>query len=292
MGWSFKTRPTALKDEIQELTKGWEYTENGNTVKTSCIAHCWRGGKFKGNLWVVFEKVHSNNGVEVKRERFIALFLMKYNSGWGYKDITEDMGPCELSCPISYLEMVPDPGGYATAWREKVRALHNLKVELRRGLKIGAKVKMNDGISCNGVSIGGKEGVVIGVKPLLVNVDGIRVLAQTRHIAAIIGKSSLPRKGEIVKTTGFDNLNTQRENGGMTHIDAFQSIALIGLLGDRGEDPELLVAKPEEMATIESGGRRVEGSGEIHVKAPFEFYVKRDDYKDKTVYTFLLKEEW
>ena len=43
-------------------------------------------------------------------------------AGDGYKPMSEDMGPYEYSCPMHFLEMVPDPKiGFSTDWREKVR---------------------------------------------------------------------------------------------------------------------------------------------------------------------------
>lgn len=38
------------------------------------------------------------------------------------KDVSEDMGPMRHDAPESWLAIAPDPGGFATAWRAKVRA--------------------------------------------------------------------------------------------------------------------------------------------------------------------------
>lgn len=37
------------------------------------------------------------------------------------KDVSEDMGPTKHDAPESWLAIAPDPGGFATAWRAKVR---------------------------------------------------------------------------------------------------------------------------------------------------------------------------
>jgi hypothetical protein len=53
------------------------------------------------------------------------------------------MGPCEVNCPLSYLELVPDPGGYATAWRERVRN-YWLRKKLAEAIKPGVVFRMKE----------------------------------------------------------------------------------------------------------------------------------------------------
>lgn len=93
-----------------------EHLVDGNGVKT--LKHCFKGN----NMWAVQEYTRPTGEVV----RFICLYLLRGSNnsrdGWGYKDISEGAGPVELSCPVSYLDMVPDPGGYATEWRQRVRA--------------------------------------------------------------------------------------------------------------------------------------------------------------------------
>lgn len=95
-----------------------EHLISGNGVNT--IKHCWKGN----NLWAVQEgRTHDDKPVT-----FIALYLVRGGNnsrdGWGYKDMDETTGPYYYNCPLSYLDMVPDPGGYATEWRAKVREHH------------------------------------------------------------------------------------------------------------------------------------------------------------------------
>lgn len=57
----------------------------------------------------------------------IGLCLMQRggkDSGWGYKGMSEEMGPNEVNCPISYLGKASEPLGYAIEWRPMVRAHH------------------------------------------------------------------------------------------------------------------------------------------------------------------------
>lgn len=72
------------------------------------------------NLWVVWG-VYTHNGKE--RERYIAHYELRRRRGfgWGYREERETAGPHTRNCPLAFLEMVPDPGGDATAFRERVR---------------------------------------------------------------------------------------------------------------------------------------------------------------------------
>ena len=117
MGWLFGWYER--KDLIEHLV-------NGNGLKT--IKHCFCGN----NLWAVQEGTRQD-GTTI---RFIALYLLKGSPrvhddphNWGYKYIDESMGPCEQTCPISYIEMVEahekehgyGPQSDAAEWRQKVR---------------------------------------------------------------------------------------------------------------------------------------------------------------------------
>lgn len=88
--------------------------------QSRCIAHCVRGNV----LYSVWEQTIADQPV-----RIIAIDLLskQRNGGWGHKPMDESCGPSRYDCPLSYLDMVPDPGFYATAWREKVRAFRASK---------------------------------------------------------------------------------------------------------------------------------------------------------------------
>lgn len=113
------------------------HSENGSvTVAAKPIAHCCVGN----NLWSVWEQVKTTvknvtlaPGIEAPKTftesyRWINVDLMArggHPADWGYKPVSEDMGPCEVSCPLKYLEMAPlneHHGEYAGPWRERVRA--------------------------------------------------------------------------------------------------------------------------------------------------------------------------
>jgi hypothetical protein len=126
MGWLF-THGSTRQGLIRERTANWKRTtDDGVLVKTTCLAHCFRGGRFSGVLWAVWEPTFSKDGHEVQpTERWIACDLLRYQMGygWGYKDLDESMHPYYYSCPLGYLEMVPvDQYGGNEQWREGVKA--------------------------------------------------------------------------------------------------------------------------------------------------------------------------
>jgi hypothetical protein len=75
----------------------------------------------------------------------------------------ESMGPCYYSCPLKYLDLVPEPDNrYAKEWRIKVRAYH----ARRKALVIGATVKLE---RCTIPEL-----TIVSLRPLLGMYAGIR----------------------------------------------------------------------------------------------------------------------
>ena len=59
--------------------------------------------------------------------------------GWGYKDLSEDYGPGQVNCPLSYLDQASEAVGYAIEWRQNVRRFHAQRAErptLTAGLRV------------------------------------------------------------------------------------------------------------------------------------------------------------
>jgi hypothetical protein len=135
------------------------------------------------HLWAVLELKTPREGL-ANRFIFLALLACDRSDGvWGYKDMEESMGPCEVDCPLKYLDMVPDPGGYATEWREKVRAFHSgkrTKQALIKSIRPGMRLKLIDG--CRPPEI-----TVISTSPLVGYADGGgRYKIQPRHIDRVL----------------------------------------------------------------------------------------------------------
>jgi hypothetical protein len=89
------------------------------------------------NLWMAIQE-------EVTGESFICLYLLSsYDNNWGYKGISEDMGPCECDCPLSLLNKTKGLNNpYSLEWRQKVRKFHAHKKEIATGIEIGEIVSV------------------------------------------------------------------------------------------------------------------------------------------------------
>ncbi|MCA9112343.1 MAG: hypothetical protein KDA52_20475 [Planctomycetaceae bacterium] len=134
MGWTFQSGSTR-KSLIDERTRPWERETNGGTIKTTCLAHCFRGGRFSGVLWAVWERIIEQNGQPTElTQRWITCDLIRCHAGdWGYKDMSEACGPFYYSCPMKYLDLVPlERYGGNAEWRQHVRDHHARQREKRQ----------------------------------------------------------------------------------------------------------------------------------------------------------------
>lgn len=138
MDWLFRAGSTR-RGLIAEQTQGWERTsDNGLTTKSTCLAHCYRGGIYSGILWSVWERAFTKEGqTAAPTQRWIVCDLLRCVGGvWGFKDMEESMHPYFYSCPLGYLDMVPiDHYGGHPEWRELVRQYHARIAEKRRARK-------------------------------------------------------------------------------------------------------------------------------------------------------------
>ncbi len=138
MGWLFKPG-VSRKVLIADRTEDWERTSKGMTVKSTCLAHCYRGGAFSGVLWSVWERTFEIDGKSVQpTERWITCDILRYSKdddGWGYKDMDESVHPYYYSCPLGYLNMVPiEQYGGNAEWRQIVHDHHQRRREKRRAM--------------------------------------------------------------------------------------------------------------------------------------------------------------
>ncbi len=117
MGWSFGW------DSKQELREYLTVSREGfRTLRSTC----------KGNtLWALHESVRDG-----EPRVWIGCYLLKGTpgqsyDGWGYKGMSEEMGPCYYDCPVAYLALAPVAD---EAWRERVRECHT-RQKTQRGKK-------------------------------------------------------------------------------------------------------------------------------------------------------------
>lgn len=174
MGWFFgyHTRAALIKELTDKtvsdkVSLDWLKEKGAKILDTDkpedfcaelfTVTKCMRG-TISGTLYTVEERQWLRKATRevVHSIRFIGVYLIKFykpkkddwQGGWGYKPMDESCGPVEVSCPLKYLDMVPDPGSYATEWRKNVREWHARK---KRYLpKLGEKVQVDNGLSING----------------------------------------------------------------------------------------------------------------------------------------------
>ena len=106
MGWTFGGWETK-EEVVDEVISGFSYEEEILAKRV-----------VEDSLWVVFRRPN--------REPSIYLFMLDEQGGeWGYKDIHEDMGPYDFSCPKEFLKLCPDDSDrsdYSKEWRKKILA--------------------------------------------------------------------------------------------------------------------------------------------------------------------------
>ena len=128
MGWSFSTAWRTRKDLISELT---ETEKSAERTRTS-LAHCLRGNV----LWSVWAITYTD---ERPTRRYIGCDLLQNggkDEGWGYKDMCEAVHPYYYTCPLKYLDMVPEVA--SPDWRAEVikqHAIRNTRLEV--GMIVG-----------------------------------------------------------------------------------------------------------------------------------------------------------
>ena len=127
MGWLFKSGYNK-SDLIKHLIK----PEENEQRRIETLRHCVRGNV----LWSVVEITEKQ---ENRRWRVIACHLLAAHSdgfGWGYKDMQESCHPLYYSCPLKYLELVPEVAN--ESWREGVRSYH----QRHRKIAVGERVAL------------------------------------------------------------------------------------------------------------------------------------------------------
>ena len=96
MGWSF-TSGASRSDVIADLTKGWD----GGDYTVRCVRKALRGN----TLYAVMENTPKEPVLGPPTRWLGVSLLARHGSyGWGSKDMSESMGPCEVSCPLAFLD--------------------------------------------------------------------------------------------------------------------------------------------------------------------------------------------
>jgi hypothetical protein len=150
MGWTYCER-MSRKELIADIKKGSSRQFRNWRISPSCwrTETCLASACVGNNLWTVWEftsefaESEDSPITETATTKVIILFLLGKSGGaWGYKDINESMGPLVYSCPLAYLDMVPESRSeFSQGWREKVR-----EYQAKRNMKlvVGDCVRLHD----------------------------------------------------------------------------------------------------------------------------------------------------
>ena len=187
MGWLFAYDQSKRSDLIAERVKNQEWKrEDGGTVKSIALKHCYKGGMRSGVLYIVWERTTTEKDGKETSMRFIEIDLLQFRrdkemgSSWGYKDMDCCSGPCNLSCPVSYLELCPPHEGskWCADWHQKVRDHATAKKASReklKGLKPGDVVQLVDGLKIG-------SGTIRTLRPLVVESGYMIYRVKPEHI--------------------------------------------------------------------------------------------------------------
>ena len=119
MGWLFMRDLGGHSTPRAYLDNQFTYTREDHRL--TVLASSMVGSTY----YAAAERIASSGD----REVFAVVCLTKTSTGardgctFGYKDMTEHMGPCESECPASILNELTDTDSeYAQAWRDRCRA--------------------------------------------------------------------------------------------------------------------------------------------------------------------------
>lgn len=196
MGWDF-TRGATRRDIMDRLCKAWGEGETAT--------HMVRRAAVGNTLYVV----HETTG-----RKWVGVYLLGKDRGfgWGYKDMTESMGPAQASCPPSLYADVPLPEGraglvdcaarcdknpfgddgckcgachgcsrcYASNWRERCATYARLRSCVFQ-LKMGDRIRLRQGYSVKG------ELEVYSTRPLMARTqDGRLYRVPVKAVAEVV----------------------------------------------------------------------------------------------------------
>ncbi|WP_292531527.1 hypothetical protein [Methylocystis sp.] len=133
MGWLFHNDMLTHQTPAEYIAQ--HFSHENDTCKATVIATA----TVRGTIYAAIRNEIKNTN---KTYVFCGVFLFKNNKkdGFGYKDMDEGMGPCEVDCPdrimrlLSPVDDMPSPG-YAAEWRTRVAAAKQQRANARRNAK-------------------------------------------------------------------------------------------------------------------------------------------------------------
>jgi hypothetical protein len=176
MGWLISYDLTK-QQQVAELVAGWSNEKGGCRF----LAHSVRG-----NVLFAVGQNFVRDEPEKFEDRWIMVCLLRKDRGmgWGYKDMDESMGPVEVGCPLSYLDMAPCPNEWGQKWRERVRAYH-AKRKAQKPIQPGDKIRFKPGLRVLGEEVDDAEYIVTrkNGRGYIVQMGFMPVKIMRKHIA-------------------------------------------------------------------------------------------------------------
>ena len=161
MGWTFYEKPRDVKTDLDRgLT--WENAEGKRRVLVSAIVAA-------REYYAAVEHTKPDGTREVWAATYLLQFVPKATDGctFGYKDMTEHMGPYIWRCPVRILDLLTETDNeYANRWREKCREYHAHRAaapKLAPGMRL--RVEGGETVSIGGVPLSEVRVVVAGRTP-------------------------------------------------------------------------------------------------------------------------------
>lgn len=171
MGWLFLHECKTKKDLVNHLLK-----DIGEPFKV--VDHATTGQGNRGTLYIL---LRDDTGFRPDTIMVCLLENDPRNPGWGYKDMDETMYPYNFDCPKRILDKVgPTNNEEALRWRaacKEYAATHHKP-------QVGYVAIPHEGVLLDGKQVGASK--IVSVRPLLIEVDGVKVRVTKQHLAKIL----------------------------------------------------------------------------------------------------------
>jgi hypothetical protein len=132
MGWLYRNEP--IDDPLAYLKAKYNYDCETHTLQTL------DGARVRNTVYLAVRSTDKKTGHSFVFAAVIMISNTK-KSGFGYKDMSESMGPCQCDCPDRIMRLlppladVPSPG-YTADWRARVAAQKTARRERRQQLAV------------------------------------------------------------------------------------------------------------------------------------------------------------
>lgn len=146
MGWLYESyfaeKPKTMKERKNFIANKLKKWYNGEAF----ILH---DHLTKGDCEGIARRYIYYCSIERNQQRAIFVILFDFDKyRWGYKAMSEDMGPCYYDCPLIILKDVPCPDDeWAIEWRKTVIERHckqNAKKAAIKSLRPGDEIEFTD----------------------------------------------------------------------------------------------------------------------------------------------------